>query len=74
MSVAEPAGRNVFYGVREHAMVAAAQRHGRARRRRSRSRGTFFVFSDYCRGAIRIAALSELPVDLRVHARQRRPR
>ena len=57
MSSSEPGGRNVFYGVREHAMVAAVNgmaAHGGP----IPFAGTFFVFSDYCRGAIRIAALS----------------
>ena len=35
---------------------------------------TFFVFSDYLRPAMRLAALMGLPVDLRVHARQHRRR
>jgi transketolase len=57
MSSVEPDGRNVFYGVREHAMVAAVNgmaAHGGP----IPFGGTFFVFSDYCRAAIRIAALS----------------
>ena len=34
--------------------------------------GTFFIFSDYMRPAIRLAALSHLPVTYVVHPRQRR--
>ena len=33
--------------------------------------GTFLVFSDYMRPPIRLAAIMELPVDLRLHARLR---
>jgi len=55
------AGRNVYFGVREHAMGAAANGmalHGGVRPFVS----TFFVFSDYLRPAIRLAALQKLPV------------
>ena len=51
------AGRNVHYGVREHAMGAAMNGmalHGGC----LPFGGTFLVFADYCRPAIRIAALS----------------
>jgi len=54
-------GRNIHYGVREHAMGAIANGmayHGGVRT----FTATFFVFSDYERPAIRIAALSHLPV------------
>jgi transketolase len=57
MGAGDPGGRNVYYGVREHAMVAAVNgmaAHGGP----VPFAGTFFTFSDYCRGAIRIAALS----------------
>ena len=60
MSADEPGGRNVFYGVREHAMGAALNgmaAHGGV----IGFGGTFLTFSDYCRPAIRLAALSELP-------------
>ena len=50
-------GRNLHFGVREHAMGAIAQRHRAARRRSSRTAATFLVFSDYMRPAIRLAAL-----------------
>jgi transketolase len=54
-------GRNIHYGVREHAMGAIA--NGMAYHGQVRSfTATFFVFSDYERPAIRMAALSKLPV------------
>jgi len=54
-------GRNIHYGVREHAMGAIA--NGMAYHGGVRSfTATFFVFSDYERPAIRMAALSKLPV------------
>lgn len=55
------AGRNVYFGVREHAMGAAANGmalHGGVKPFVS----TFFVFNDYLRPSIRLAALSKLPV------------
>jgi transketolase len=55
------AGRNVYFGVREHAMGAAGNGmalHGGIRPFVS----TFFVFSDYLRPSIRLAALQKLPV------------
>lgn len=55
------AGRNVHWGVREHAMAAAM--NGIALVGGSRFfAGTFLVFSDYQRPAIRLAALMQLPV------------
>jgi len=50
-------GRQIFYGIREHAMGAALvgmARHGGV----IPVGGTFFVFADYMRPAIRLAALS----------------
>jgi transketolase len=55
------AGRNIHFGVREHAMGSIANGiayHGGLRPFVS----TFFVFSDYMRPPVRLAALSELPV------------
>ncbi|CCQ96915.1 transketolase [[Clostridium] ultunense Esp] len=55
------AGRNVWFGVREHAMGAALNGlslHGGVRP----YGGTFLVFSDYLRPAIRLAALMKQPV------------
>jgi transketolase len=57
---AQSTGRNVFYGVREHAMAAAVNGmtlHGGVRA----FGGTFLTFSDYMRPAIRLAALMETP-------------
>jgi transketolase len=54
-------GRNLHFGVREHAMAAIANGiayHGGLRPFVS----TFFCFADYMRPSIRLAALSELPV------------
>ena len=53
-------GRNLHYGVREHAMAAAMNGmalHGGV----IPFGGTFLVFSDYNKPAIRIAALSKIP-------------
>lgn len=55
------AGRNVHFGIREHAMAAICnglQLHGGIQAYCA----TFFVFSDYCKPAIRLAALMKLPV------------
>jgi transketolase len=55
------AGRNVHFGVREHAMGSIGNGmlyHGGVRPFVS----TFFVFSDYMRPAVRLAALSHLPL------------
>jgi len=54
-------GRNLRFGVREHAMGAIT--NGIAAHRGFRPYcATFFVFSDYMRPAIRMAALMKLPV------------
>lgn len=54
-------GRNLHFGVREHAMGAIM--NGIASDRLTRVYGaTFFVFADYMRGAVRLAALMNLPV------------
>jgi transketolase len=55
----DPAGRNVFFGVREQAMCAAV--NGMAAHGGLIPFGsTFFVFSDYAKPALRIAALMEV--------------
>jgi transketolase len=60
-SAAHPAGRFIHYGVREHAMAAAM--NGMALHRGIVPySGTFLVFSDYCRPAIRLGALMGLRV------------
>jgi transketolase len=53
-------GRNTHYGVREHAMAAAM--NGMALHDGIIPfGGTFFVFTDYCRPSIRLAALMKVP-------------
>ncbi|MEY2542323.1 MAG: transketolase, partial [Verrucomicrobiota bacterium] len=55
-----PKGRNIHFGIREHGMCAimnGISYHGVFRA----SGATFLVFTDYCRAAIRLAALSKLP-------------
>jgi transketolase len=57
----DPAGRQVYFGVREHGMAAAMTGmalHGGV----LPVGGTFLVFSDYCRPSIRLAALSRAKV------------
>ena len=57
------AGRNIPFGIREHAMGAIVNGIARARRHASsRTASTFLIFSDYMRPAVRLAALMELPV------------
>lgn len=56
----EYAGRNLHYGVREHAMGSAM--NGMAVSRVRPFGGTFFNFSDYVKPAVRLAALMEVPV------------
>jgi len=53
-------GRNLHFGVREHAMGAIA--NGMALSYIRSYTGTFLVFSDYMRPPIRLAAIMELPV------------
>jgi transketolase len=57
---ATPEGRNLHFGVREHAMAAIANGLSLSKLRPFAS--TFFIFSDYARPAIRLAAIMELPV------------
>lgn len=52
-------GRNINYGVREHAMGAIT--NGLNLHHVKAMSGAFFVFSDYMKPAIRLAALMELP-------------
>lgn len=60
-SPADPTGRNFWFGIREHAMAAIC--NGIAYDGLFRvSAATFLVFVDYMRAAIRVAALSHLPV------------
>lgn len=61
MNRATPYGRNIHFGIREHAMGAIA--NGIALFGLSKIYvGTFLVFSDYMRGAVRLSALMNLPV------------
>jgi transketolase len=55
-----PAGRNFHFGIREHAMCAAAS--GMSLSGLRPFAASFLVFSDYARGAIRLAAQMGLPV------------
>jgi transketolase len=52
-------GRNLHFGIREHAMAAAI--NGIALSKLRGFGATFFIFSDYARPAIRLSALMELP-------------
>lgn len=57
----DPAGRNIWYGVREFAMAAIGNgimAHGGSFHHVS----TFFVFADYLKAAVRLSALSNLPL------------
>lgn len=58
---ADPYGRTIHFGIREHAMAASMNGialHGHTRI----YGGTFLVFSDYMRNAVRLSALMHLPV------------
>jgi transketolase len=58
---ATPTGRNICYGIREHAMAAVSNGialHGGLRP----FCATFFIFSDYLRPALRLSCLMKLPV------------
>ena len=52
-------GRNLHFGIREHAMAAAV--NGMSVSKLRAFGATFFIFSDYARPAIRLSALMELP-------------
>lgn len=54
-----PGGRNLHFGIREHAMAAIV--NGLSLSKLRAFGGTFFIFSDYARPAIRLSALMELP-------------
>jgi len=56
------AGRNFYYGIREHAMGAILNGMGFYGVLRC-SGSTFLVFSDYMRASVRVAALSHIPVN-----------
>jgi transketolase len=54
-----PDGRNIHFGIREHAMAAIVNGLTLSKLRAFGS--TFFIFSDYARPSIRLSALMELP-------------
>jgi transketolase len=54
-----PGGRNLHFGIREHAMAAIV--NGLSLSKLRPFGATFFIFSDYARPAIRLSALMELP-------------
>ena len=60
MEAKTPGGRNMHFGVREHAMGAIA--NGMALCYLRPFTATFLVFSDYMRPPIRLASIMELPV------------
>ena len=55
-----PGGKNLHFGIREHAMSAIV--NGLSLSKLRPYGATFFIFSDYARPAIRLSALMELPV------------
>ncbi|MEZ5330539.1 MAG: transketolase [Thermoanaerobaculia bacterium] len=61
VTAVEPAGRNLYFGVREHAMGSALNGMALSGLLRPYG-GTFLIFSDYMRPAVRLAALMGLPV------------
>ena len=54
-----PGGKNLHFGIREHAMAAIV--NGLAVSKLRPFGATFFIFSDYARPAIRLSSLMELP-------------
>jgi transketolase len=54
-----PGGRNLHFGIREHAMAAIV--NGMVLSNLRAYGATFFIFSDYARPAMRLSALMELP-------------
>jgi len=59
-SAENPGGRNLHFGIREHAMGAVL--NGMALVKVRAFGSTFLIFSDYAKPAIRLSALMELPV------------
>ena len=59
IEAATPGGRNLHFGIREHAMMAAV--NGLSLSKLRAFGATFFIFSDYARPAMRLAAIMELP-------------
>src|SRR5438552_2729714 len=56
---ADSPGKNLHFGIREHAMAAIV--NGLSLSKIRAFGATFFIFSDYARPAIRLAAIMELP-------------
>jgi transketolase len=54
-----PSGKNLHFGIREHAMAAIV--NGLSLSKVRAFGASFFIFSDYARPAIRLATLMELP-------------
>ena len=54
-----PGGKNLHFGIREHAMAATV--NGLSLSKLRPFGASFFIFSDYAKPAIRLAALMELP-------------
>jgi len=59
LQAATPGGKNLHFGIREHAMGAAL--NGMSLSKLRPFGATFFIFSDYQRPTIRLSALMELP-------------
>ncbi len=60
VSAETPGGRNLHFGIREHAMAAIL--NGMALVKVRAYGSGFLIFSDYARGGIRLGAIMELPV------------
>lgn len=54
-----PGGRNLHFGIREHAMAATV--NGLVLSKLRAFGATYFIFSDYARPSIRLSALMEIP-------------
>jgi transketolase len=59
LNAENPGGRNLHFGIREHGMVAAV--NGMVLCGLRAYGATFFVFSDYCRPSLRLAAIMKIP-------------
>jgi transketolase len=59
LQATSPGGKNLHFGIREHAMGAVL--NGLSLSKLRPFGATFFIFSDYARPAIRLSALMELP-------------
>ena len=60
LTATNPGGRNIHFGIREHAMAAIV--NGLVLSKLRAYGSTFFTFSDYARPAIRLAAIMEIPI------------